>query len=403
MTEEEKRLAALAESGVVDSAPTEILERFVRIAQMALDVPVVLVSLVDDHRQFFANSIGLPSPWAERRETPLSHSFCKHVVDTRDALIVVDAPADERVKNNLAIRDLGVGAYAGFPINTEDSHTVGSFCAIDGKPRNWTARELAVLKDIAALVSAEVDTRRRMHRMARSERALEQLNDQLVEGQTRALELDQTFRHDLRSPLQVISLSVEAILRSADFAHFPQLARALALIQRNTAHVTSIVNLMKESDAHLDGLIAASDVVREAIQSYRNLNSGILVQEVHNDEVRIRINATNLRRCVENLLSNSMRFARSRINVSLQQDGNLATLTVEDDGPGLPSAQAYREVWASGKTFHRDQGRSGTGLGLNIVQSIIERAGGQVDAGPSELGGARFGLRLPVASLAETH
>lgn len=395
MDNDEGRLAALAETELVDTAPTESLERYIRIAQSALGVPVVLISLVDDHRQFFANSTGLQSPWAERRETPLTHSFCKHVVETREALIVVDAPADARVKGNLAVRDLGVGAYAGFPITTNDSHTLGSFCAIDGKRREWTERELAVLKDIAASVSAEIDARRRLLRMARSERALERLNDKLMEMQTRSVELDATFRHDLRSPLQVISLGIDAMLRSEDFRHFPQLSRAMTLIQRNTAHATSIVNLMKHSDPQLEGLVAASDVVRDVVHSYRNLKSSIVVQEVHNDDVRIRIDPTNLRRCLDNLLSNSMRFAHSKVDVSLHQAGDQATLTVEDDGPGLPSAEAYQQVWMSGKTFHSDQGRSGTGLGLNIVQSIIERAGGQVDAGPSELGGARFHLRLP--------
>jgi signal transduction histidine kinase len=399
MVDEQGRLAALAESGLVDSAPNESLERFIRIAQAALSVPVVLISLVDDRRQFFANSCGLPSPWAERRETPLSHSFCKQVVETRDALIVVDARTDERVQGNLAIRDLGVVAYAGFPINTADSYTVGSFCAIDGRPREWTARELSVLEDIAASVSAEVDIRRQMSRIRESERALEQLNDKLVRGQADSVELDRTFRHDLRSPLQVISLSIAAVLRRDDFQQFPQLSRALELIQRNAAHATSIVNLMRNADSDLECLVAANDVVKDAIQSYRNLNGSIVVQEVHNDDVRIRIDPTNLRRCVENLLSNSMRFARSRIDVSLSQEGNQATLTVEDDGPGLPSALAYQEVWISGKTFHGDQGRSGTGLGLNIVQSIVERAGGRVNAGPSGLGGARFDLRLPVASV----
>ncbi len=162
MTDERKRLQALSESGLLDSEPIESLQRFVRIAQLALGVPVVLISLVDEDRQFFANSVGLPSPWAERRETPLSHSFCKHVVQSRSPLVVTDALTDPRVNKNLAIRDLGVLAYAGFPIDTEDSQTVGSFCAIDGRPHQWTDRELSLLKDIAAGVSAEVNLRRRM-------------------------------------------------------------------------------------------------------------------------------------------------------------------------------------------------------------------------------------------------
>ncbi len=210
------------------------------------------------------------------------------------------------------------------------------------------------------------------------------------------MDLEKTFRHDLRSPLQVITLGITTILRSADFQGFPELARSLTLIQRNAAHAISMINLMKKSESQLEGLVAANDVVLEAIQGYRHLDSSVTLREDCSDDLRIRINPTNLRRCAENLLSNAIRFARSRIDVSLRGEGARAVLIVEDDGPGLPSEQAYQDVWASGVTYHSNLGRSQTGLGLNIVQSIVERAGGTVSAGPSSLGGARFALWLPL-------
>ncbi len=92
----------------MDSPSQESLERCARIAQAALAVPVVLVSLVDDHRQFFNIALGLPEPWASARETPLSHSFCQHVVRDGQPLIVMDARSEPRVSENLAVRDLSV-------------------------------------------------------------------------------------------------------------------------------------------------------------------------------------------------------------------------------------------------------------------------------------------------------
>jgi signal transduction histidine kinase len=397
MTEESARLQALCATGLLNSAPDAALERYIRIAQQALEVPVVLISLVEENRQFFANSSGLPSPWAERRETPLSHSFCKHVVESKAPLIVNDAPNDSLVHENLAIRDLGFLAYAGFPITTEDSHTLGSFAAIHGTPHFWTDRELAVLKDIAEAVSAEVDLRRRMRRAENAERALLQLNENLLEGKARSVESEKTFRHDLRSPLQVVSLGITTLLRSGDFVNAPQLARSLTLIERNVAHAVSIINLMKEPQAPVESAIDVSDVVDDAVQAYQRVDSPLAVCKTQTDDVYVRINPTNLRRCIENLLANSVRFARSRINISVQRDGAGAMLTVEDDGPGLPTEQAYADVWVSGMTFHRDQGRSGTGLGLHIVRDIVERAGGTVSAGHSALGGARFALWFPLS------
>lgn len=175
------RLAALAESGLMDSPSQESLERCARIAQAALGVPVVLVSLVDDHRQFFNIALGLPEPWASARETPLSHSFCQHVVRDGQPLIVMDARSEPRVSENLAVRDLSVLAYAGIPILSVEGHVVGSFCAIDTEPRVWTEREIAILHDLASIVSDEVELGRRAYRAEHAERRLSEVTRQLNE------------------------------------------------------------------------------------------------------------------------------------------------------------------------------------------------------------------------------
>ena len=85
-----RRIARLAETGLLDSPPDEAFDRFTRLAATFLQAPVALVSLVDDRRQFFKSACGLPPPWAEVRGTPLSHSFCKLVVKSGEVLAVVD-------------------------------------------------------------------------------------------------------------------------------------------------------------------------------------------------------------------------------------------------------------------------------------------------------------------------
>jgi hypothetical protein len=79
---DEARLAALWRTGLLDTPPEEVFDRLTRLTRRMLDAPVALVSLVEADRQFFKSALGLPEPWATRRETPLSHSFCQHVVAT---------------------------------------------------------------------------------------------------------------------------------------------------------------------------------------------------------------------------------------------------------------------------------------------------------------------------------
>jgi GAF domain-containing protein len=153
------RLAALRATALLDTEPGQGFDRLTRLASYVLGVPVALVSLVDEDRQFFKSCIGLPEPWASRRGTPLSHSFCQHAVASREPLVIEDARLDPLVSENLAIRDLDVIAYAGFPLATSDGAVLGTFCAIDSQPRTWTSDELSFVKEMAESAMTEIELR----------------------------------------------------------------------------------------------------------------------------------------------------------------------------------------------------------------------------------------------------
>ena len=156
------RLKALQRTGLLDSVPDEIYQRFVRLAAHLTDSPTALISLVDDRRQFFKASFGLHEPWASRRETGLSHSFCQHVATTGQPLVVEDARQHGLVKDNLAIPDIGVIAYLGVPL-IADGEYIGSLCAIDGKPREWSQQQRQALEDLASIVNREIGSRLSRH------------------------------------------------------------------------------------------------------------------------------------------------------------------------------------------------------------------------------------------------
>jgi len=153
------RLAALHDSALLDAPISESFDRLTRLATEALHTPVALVSLVDVDRQFFLSAVGLGEPWATARETPLSHSFCQHVVISGQPLIVTDARRHPLVCDNLAIRDLGVIAYAGVPLLDPTGEVLGSFCTIDTVPRRWTDADIAILRDLAAMAQTEIALR----------------------------------------------------------------------------------------------------------------------------------------------------------------------------------------------------------------------------------------------------
>jgi diguanylate cyclase (GGDEF)-like protein len=160
------RLAALSAEGLLGRAPEPVFDRFARVAARAAATPVALVSLVDDERQCFVGMCGLGQPWADARQTPLTHSFCQHVVANAAPLVVEDARLDPVLCANLAIADLDVIAYAGFPIVSPEGHVLGSLCAIDDQPRIWGAEQLELLAEIALLLGNELERRSLVRRLA---------------------------------------------------------------------------------------------------------------------------------------------------------------------------------------------------------------------------------------------
>lgn len=151
-----ERLAALASLRLLDTPIESSFERLTHLAAATVNAPVCLVSLVDDRRQFFKSALGLSKVLGDRRETPLSHSFCQYVVTTEQPLIVPNSIADPVLCSNLAVSELGVRAYLGVPIHSPSGHVIGSFCVIDAQARAWRDSELDLVRRFAALVDTEI-------------------------------------------------------------------------------------------------------------------------------------------------------------------------------------------------------------------------------------------------------
>ena len=154
------RLDALHATGLLDSDVSPSFDRLARLAAHVLHAPVALVSLVDADRQFFKSCLGMPEPWASRRGSPLTHSFCQHAVALREPLVISDAREDPVMRDNPAIRDINDIAYAGIPLIDAGGHALGTLCVMDSHPRHWATHQIQLLRDIAASVVTEISLAR---------------------------------------------------------------------------------------------------------------------------------------------------------------------------------------------------------------------------------------------------
>lgn len=153
---ETARLDALMRAAVLDTEVEQFFEDIVDSVQHVVSAPIVLISLVDEWRQWFKAKRGL-----DAQETPRDHAFCAHAILSETSLIVQDSRQDGRFRDNpLVTGEPHVIAYAGAPIILENGARLGTVCVIDQTPRQWTPAETAHLERNARLVARHIDARR---------------------------------------------------------------------------------------------------------------------------------------------------------------------------------------------------------------------------------------------------
>jgi diguanylate cyclase (GGDEF)-like protein len=149
---ESERIAALVKLNVLDTPLEERFERITRMVCRVLGVEISAVSLVDRDRQWFKSING-----CYVTETARDVSFCTHAILNDEPFIVPDAAKDPRFADNpLVTGEPHIRFYAGIPISIEPGLFLGTLCAIDSNPRQISSEEIAILRDFARMVEAEL-------------------------------------------------------------------------------------------------------------------------------------------------------------------------------------------------------------------------------------------------------
>ncbi|MEO1190831.1 MAG: GAF domain-containing protein [Pseudomonadota bacterium] len=152
---ERERLEALRRFRILDTPAEAAFDQITRAVARKLDVPMALVSLVDEERQWFKSCRGL-----EARETPREQAFCAHALERSRALVVPDAAQDPRFQDNpLVTGPLGVRSYCGAPLRLPNGLVLGTLCVIDKEPRTFSESEIAFLEDMAPVVVSMMEFR----------------------------------------------------------------------------------------------------------------------------------------------------------------------------------------------------------------------------------------------------
>jgi PAS domain S-box-containing protein len=149
----------------------EALDRLSRLAARLLRAPIALISILTPDHNRFVGAHGLPQPLASSRQLPLSSSICRHVVAANGPLVVRDARSHPLVQDSPVVHELNVIAYLGVPLLGPDGEILGSVCAIDSTPRDWTEDDIETLSVLSRAATSELGAKLYREERKRSEDA----------------------------------------------------------------------------------------------------------------------------------------------------------------------------------------------------------------------------------------
>jgi len=405
-------ISMLQHADVLTKIPEESYNRIVRCVSEYFKVPICLISLIDNDRQWFKAKVGIEDESVAREA-----SFCQAALDQNDVYIVEDASLSPKFMSHPMVTcHGGIRFYAGVPLFVEGRSKLGTLCILDSKPRRLDVAQIQALRDFAALVVDELHLRLRAvtleKRLASHDR---------MAGQTLAVEKERAdflamVTHEIRAPLNAILgmvtlLSLEGAEAEKSFsvgdvrASTEYLVRLInEVLDLAKLEATGFPFLLAPFNLRLE-LACMVDIVRAQADAKHLALSLTLSDDVPELIVGDR---TRLSQVLLNLLNNAVKFTkRGRVDlvVDAKATGQCVEITfsVTDTGIGLSNADQAK-IFQGFTQISPDAGsvQPGTGLGLVISKKLVEAMGGKIAISSASGQGSQFSfsLQFKIASVA---
>lgn len=335
------RIRTLKEYNILDTPSEEEFDRLTKMAAEIFEVPVVLITLIDEDRQWFKSRVGL-----DKEEIDRGCSFCNEVLLEKDIVVVPDTREDSRFKNHpLVVNDPRFRFYAGAPLETEEGYVLGTFCLLDVEPGDFDDKSMRILRLFALEAFDRIEL---SYRKSQLEKALEA---QEV--------LSREINHRVKNNLNMVS-SLLSLQKKRASTRNP--AEVLEEAENRIRAIQSI-------HGKLEGIPDATTV--DAPEYIRDLVRDITVAGRLTEDVGVEYDletvslparvAVHLGIVLNELVTNAMKYGcddeEDRIAISLRSVDDGYRLTVEDEGPGMPANFSLEDAET---------------LGLQLVRRTVE-------------------------------
>jgi signal transduction histidine kinase len=214
-------------------------------------------------------------------------------------------------------------------------------------------------------------------------------------------DLEQGVAHELRTPLAQLKFDLELARASGDEGEreerYEAMRRDVVDLDELVAELLVLASL-RHAPPYAPREVPTASVVDEALRraqdEMRAASRSVAIEAPRELPQTISCDPKYLTRALVNILRNAVRYARTRVALSVAREDGRTVVRVDDDGPGVPPRERARlfEPFAR-LEGSRDRDSGGVGLGLAIVKSVAEWHGGQAEISDSPLGGARVSIR----------
>lgn len=408
-----RRLRALQETGLLDSEIEGQFDRLTRLASRLLGVPATFFSLVDEDRDFYKSCFGFDEPLTEERELS-GVTFCHYSLVSQGALVIPDTRADPLYRDVPTVKSMGVAAYLGVPVCAPGGAVLGSFCAIDFEPHDWSSLDIETMTELAKSAEREVAIREWMRRQRQLMEREYEARDELERVMDSRARLIRGFTHDVKNPLGAadgfLALLEDGVIGPVTERQKDSIARSRRSIGRALSLIDDLVQIARAEAGQLEIVRRDVDlglVAREIAEEYRAQAEARGLQlkcQGDADLPLLHSDPDRVRQVLSNLIANAVKYtAHGSILVAAGQRraggaepaaGEWAVVDVTDTGPGIP-ADSVDTLFEEFTRLHGDE-TEGTGLGLAIAHRLAEALGGTITVQSEPGSGSTFTLWLPL-------
>jgi nitrogen-specific signal transduction histidine kinase len=379
----DRRLKAVKKTSLINSLEEESFDRLTRLASKLLKTPISFVTLLEKDRDFVKSHYGLPTPLSQSREITAHPSFCQHIVDSGQPLVLEDARDSEIFKYFPSVQHLGVVAYAGIPLITQQGYVLGTCCVVDYKKRIWTDDELEILLELSKSVLTEIELRE----------AASNLDDFVA-----------IAAHEIKTPLTSMKAYSQLIEQKSFTKETADLKNYAGKISEQVNRLELLVDRLFDSTAIKNGEVTLikeswdlNKQVSTAVNYFENQTSQKFILHFLFSNLTVCADKDKITQVVTNLIGNAIKYApeSKTIEISVTKTDTEAIVSVKDYGPGISEADCKKVF----DRFYRSKSNTktiGLGLGLYICKDIIEAHNGTITV-MSVLGeGSVFSFTLPL-------